>query len=516
MASSWASLKNYFLSSAHHQLPGESRLVRKIDFFILTFCCLSYFLNYLDRTNLANAYVSGMKEDLNFQGNQLNQINTCFTIGYVLGQVPSNLSLHYIKPRHFFPSMMLVWASLTMITASVHSPQAIMAIRFFQGIAEATTFVGTHYILGSWYTERELGKRSGIFTASGLAGTMIGGFIQSGIYTSMNGKHGLSGWRWLFLIDGIITLPVALYGFLLFPDTPATTTAFYLSAEERELAISRLVSASASAPASPATPREKRQQQLKKRSPLTWSFAKKVLTSYEWWGFVILWIIAGETESFSTNALLQLYLKSHPSGKTYTVAQLNDYPTGVPAVGIVSTLFFATLTDFMGGRRWIVGYFIGVTGVCTSAMILATSRGDVPLGTETAVVMGAYYWAGAVYACQATFFAWANDAIRRRPDEEDNDVFRSVVLAGMNLGSNAVNAWWSILFYGASMAPWFTRGVYAMIATSFALAIWTAGLSCMTKRAERKARGAHVHGDLQPASQKGGNEQSTNKFCITP
>lgn len=54
-----------------------------VDFFILTFCCLSYFTNYLDRSNLANAYVSGMKEELDFQGNQLNLINTVFTVGYV-------------------------------------------------------------------------------------------------------------------------------------------------------------------------------------------------------------------------------------------------------------------------------------------------------------------------------------------------------------------------------------------------------------------------------------------------
>jgi hypothetical protein len=51
------------------------------DFFILTFCCLSYFTNYLDRSNLANAYVSGMKEELGFKGNQYNQINTVFTVG---------------------------------------------------------------------------------------------------------------------------------------------------------------------------------------------------------------------------------------------------------------------------------------------------------------------------------------------------------------------------------------------------------------------------------------------------
>lgn len=205
-------------------------------------------------------------------------------------------------------------------------------------------------------------------------------------------------------------------------------------------------------------------------SPFTLRFVKKVLTSWYWWGFVGLWIIAGETESFSSNSLLALYMKSSPFGNgtgtgngttptPYTVAQLNDYPTGVPAVGIVSTLFWATLTDFLQGKRYLVGYFIGVTGIATSAMVLVASHyhhhgGGAGSGgaaaASTRLVFAAYYWAGTVYACQATFFAWCNDAMRY-----EEDVFRGVVLAGMNLGSNAVNAWWSILFYGASMAPWF-------------------------------------------------------------
>ncbi|KAK3312536.1 major facilitator superfamily domain-containing protein [Apodospora peruviana] len=519
MGSKSTALREYFATAGYHR-PGERRLVQKIDFFILTFCCLSYFLNYLDRSNLANAYVSGMKEDLNFSGDQLNQINTCFTIGYVIGQIPSNLSLHYVKPRYFFPFMMFIWAGLTMVTASVHSPNSIMTIRFFQGIAESSTFVGTHYILGSWYTERELGKRSGIFTASGLAGTMIGGFIQTGIHSSMDGKHGLRGWRWLFVVDGIITLPVAIYGLLLFPDTPATTTAFYLSQSEREMAMSRVslvdrpsqdqsaaaatdrdLSDSSSGPAPQTQQQQQPASSPPKRKILTWHFAKRVLTSYEWWGFVILWIIAGETESFSSNSLLSLYMKatpppdpSKPSIPKYTIAQLNNYPTGVPAVGIVSTLFWATLTDFLGGKRYLVGYFIGVTGVVTSAMILGAAHSSDPTGNKsTAIVFGAYYWAGTVYACQATFFAWANDAMRSTGQDnksiekqEEDAVFRSVVLAGMNLGSGAVNAWWSIVFYGASMAPWFERGMYAMIATSIALALWTAGLSYMASRAERR------------------------------
>lgn len=179
----------------------ERRLLFKIDFFILTFCCVTYFFNYLDRSNLTNAYVSGMKEELGFEGNQLTVINTVFTVGYIIGQIPSNLAVTYVRPRIFFPAMVLFWGALTMVTAAVHNPQGIMAIRFFLGLAESSTFSGTHYILGSWYTEEELGKRSGLFTASGLAGTMFGGFIQTGIHSSLDGASGLSGWRWLFIVS---------------------------------------------------------------------------------------------------------------------------------------------------------------------------------------------------------------------------------------------------------------------------------------------------------------------------
>ncbi|KAF2476097.1 MFS general substrate transporter [Lindgomyces ingoldianus] len=339
-----------------YHTPPMRQLVQKLDFFTLTFCCLMYFLSYLDRTNLNNAYVSGMKENLQFHGNQLNQINTVSTAMYTIGQVPCNIALYYVKPRIFLPTCMVVWAGLTIATAE-------------------STFVGTHHILGSWYMERELGKRSGIFTASGLSGAMIG------------------AWRWLFVTDGIITLPVAVYGFLLSPDTPQNTRAPYLTADEKALAISR-------AP------------EVSDRTPMSWTFLKHCFSPWCWYFFTTLWIIAGKSKSFSSNSLLSLYMKSH-SGKKYTISQLNNYDD--------------------------------ITSGITSALILAYPN-------NTTVHLGAYYWAGSVYACQAKFFAWANDVLRY---EEDS--LRAVVIASMNMGSNAVNAWWSILFYGAKFAPQFTR-----------------------------------------------------------
>ncbi|KAH6957896.1 retrograde regulation protein 2 [Ilyonectria sp. MPI-CAGE-AT-0026] len=433
----FARLHEYFRGNPRS--PLEKKLVFKLDVFILTFCCLAYFMNYLDRSNITQAYVSGMKEDLKFKGAELTVINSIYQTGYMIGIVPNNLLLTRFRPRIFFPLMIVIWAAFTMCTAAAKRPEDIMVIRFFQGYAESCVFAGTHFILGSWYTEEELGKRSAIFTGSGLAGGMFGGLLQSGIHKSMNGLHGLPGWRWLFIIDGIITLPVAIYGYVLFPDTPATTTAPYLSAEEKQLAIARV-------PISEDPP------------VLNKEFAKTVFNSWYFYAFALLWILGNCSEAFSSQSLLNLYMQAHPT-ITYTVYQLNNYPTGVQAVGIVSTLLWASYTDIYG-KRWITGYYNAIVGIATSIIILVPS-------TTTAGHFGAYYWAGSIYCCQATFFAWANDTLRSKPP-----AMRAVVIGTMNFSGNLFQAWWPLIFYRADAAPKFTRGMICMIVICSLLAIW--------------------------------------------
>lgn len=99
-------------------------------------------------------------------------MNDLMPSGYVIGQIPSNLALYYIKPRIFFPSMLIVWGSLTMVTAATQNPQSIMAIRFFQALAESSTFVGTHYILGAWSVYSSLSHQR-------LANNMLGTLNES-------------------------------------------------------------------------------------------------------------------------------------------------------------------------------------------------------------------------------------------------------------------------------------------------------------------------------------------------
>ncbi|KAF9008916.1 MFS general substrate transporter [Cyathus striatus] len=408
----------------------EARLVLKLDWFILSYCCMMYFTNYLDRSNVSNAYVSGMKEELRMEGTEFNKINTIFTCGYIVGMIPNNMMLQVLSPRIWFPCMQIIWGVLTFCTSAVSSVEQIYVIRFFQGIAESSTFVGTHYVLGSWYKPAELGKRSGIFTSSGLVGTLFSGVLQAAVYRNLNGKASRSGWRWLFIIDGIITLPIAFYGFLVFPGLPATTNVFYLTEEERLLATERLQTTNIEV----------------SRQPLSWSLLRRVLTRWRWYACSLLFAISGETESFGSNNLMGQWLKAIGG---YSVEQIDFYPSGATAVAITSTLICATWTDYTQ-VRWPVLIYMSIACIISSICILIWST---PIGLK----FFAYYLAGASYAGQATTFAWANQICA------DDDQERNIVLASMNMWNNVINAWWSIVFYPATDAPKFRKGMVAMI-----------------------------------------------------
>lgn len=84
-------------------------------------------------------------------------------------------------------------------------------------------------MLGSWYGPNQLGKRVALFEqASAIAG-MFSGYLQAGLYRGMNGKGGLAGWKWLFIFDAIISIPIAVWGYFAIPDLPSNTRAFYFS-----------------------------------------------------------------------------------------------------------------------------------------------------------------------------------------------------------------------------------------------------------------------------------------------
>jgi ACS family pantothenate transporter-like MFS transporter len=192
---------------------AEKRLIFKLDWFLLSISCLLFFIKQLDSNNISNAYISGMADDLGFgPGNELSWMNIYFSTGVILGGCCSNLLLTVIRPRYWLPGMLFAWSLLVLGLYKCNHAYQFYILRFFIGFFESSAWPGVMYVLGSWYRKSELATRSGLFVMSGVLGQMFSGYLQSAFYTGMHGKGGLAAWRWLFIFDFLLAVPVVIYG----------------------------------------------------------------------------------------------------------------------------------------------------------------------------------------------------------------------------------------------------------------------------------------------------------------
>lgn len=138
---------------------------------------------------------------------------TFYNVGYLLFEIPSMMLIS--RPhlsRWYIPTMEVLWSILTFVQSRIQNEKQIYGLRFLLGILETPASSGSIYILSSWYRSDEIFKHCGVWYVSSNLGSMFGGYLQAAAYTNLNGVHGMSGWRWLFIIDGIISLPIAIAG----------------------------------------------------------------------------------------------------------------------------------------------------------------------------------------------------------------------------------------------------------------------------------------------------------------
>ncbi|EMR66286.1 putative pantothenate transporter liz1 protein [Eutypa lata UCREL1] len=241
-------------TDTHLKSPEERKLLRKLDWSILTIGCLGFFMKYLDQGNLTNAYVSGMQEDLAMYGNEYTYAQTAYTCAYAVMQIPSTLIVQKIRPSVWLAAMELIdlyypTGVFTFAQAGLRTHGELYAFRFLVGFFESSFFPVLLYVLGSWYTKTELAKRVAIFHMTAPLGSAFGGYLQAAVYQNLNGAHGLAGWRWLYIVCGCMTVPIGLATFFILPDTPYTTRSRFLTPAECQMAIDRVTKAGKAAPA---------------------------------------------------------------------------------------------------------------------------------------------------------------------------------------------------------------------------------------------------------------------------
>ncbi|KAI8307790.1 hypothetical protein K4K61_003178 [Colletotrichum sp. SAR11_59] len=174
----------------------EKKLKRKLDFRLLTVVWIIFIFNYLDRKNIAAAKVAGIKDSLRLDDTQYETAVSILFVG-------------------------------------------LYAIRFFLGIVEAAFLPGALFLISSWYKRDEMGFRGAILFSGSQLGSAFSGLIGAGIQHSLDGAKGLESWRWLFIIEGCITIFVGVFAIWLLPDWPSTTS--WLTPKERAVAEWRLV-----------------------------------------------------------------------------------------------------------------------------------------------------------------------------------------------------------------------------------------------------------------------------------
>jgi len=198
----------------------ERKLMWKIDLRVVPVLCILYLLAFLDRVNISNAALYGLKTDLNLgNGTKYNTVLVIFFVPYVLAEIPSNIVLKRFKPHVWLSACMFLFGLMTVIMGLVQNYGGILAVRFFLGLFESGMFPGCFYLLACWYKRSEAQKRYSFFFSSTTLAGAFGGLLAAAI-GKMDGMRGYRAWRWIFILEGCLTLTVGILFYWLIPDFP--------------------------------------------------------------------------------------------------------------------------------------------------------------------------------------------------------------------------------------------------------------------------------------------------------
>ncbi|KKK15243.1 hypothetical protein AOCH_000374 [Aspergillus ochraceoroseus] len=223
----------------------ESTARRKIDFCVLLPLFLGMIMFQLDRMNVASALTGGFAEDISIDQDTINLGNQLMFLGIIVLEIPSNMVLQRIGPCKWIPIQVFVFGLTAIMQLFVRNRAGFLAVRMLLGLVESGYIPGSLYTLSTWYPPHELGKRVAVLFFGMFGGNAISPLLGAGILR-LHGAIGMKGWQLIFLIEGLVTLSVALLLCFILPQSPASPKPLLLngllrlSDRERHIVKSRL------------------------------------------------------------------------------------------------------------------------------------------------------------------------------------------------------------------------------------------------------------------------------------
>jgi hypothetical protein len=291
-------------------------------------------------------------------------------------------------------------------------------------------------IIGSWYRSDEIARRGGCFYVGLTFGTLTASLIQAGASSRLDGVNGLAGWRWMYIICAIITLPVAVLGYFILPGSPDKPNKFVLNEKDVQLAKARLGRAAHET----------------KESALSWRTVLRVGSNWKFWALLLLDIFFWNACLNTSAGGYQLWLKS--LGR-YPTSRLNELAAISPALGIIYTLFICFSSDLLFGPAWAItiAHVWNITGL----IILIVWN-----VSESALWFGFLTTYSAV-AMSSVLYGWINSQLRASPVE------RALTLIIVNTIAQSTTAWTPLLVFKTVEGPRFTKGYSFVLANAICL-----------------------------------------------
>jgi ACS family tartrate transporter-like MFS transporter len=322
--------------------PELSSALSKARWRLIPLLSVCYLVAYIDRANVSFA-AETMNRDLHFSPTVYGLGAGLFFLSYALCEIPSNRMLLRFGPRRWLSRIMITWGLLAVAMVFIRGPKSWYGMRLLLGFAEAGYFPGAIFFLSQWFPAAQRARVISLFyIAFPLSSVVMG--AAAGSLLGLNGKMGLAGWQWLFLIEGLPAVLLSVVVFTQLPDDPAG--AKWLSEPEREALVAELASdpvrvrdALAAAQAHVSEARH--------GAPAV-SGLRTALTSGRSWA-IALYFFCTLGSNYALSFSLPLILKDLTGGNA---AEVGYVVAGVGLLGAVAMLLNARHSDRTGERGW--------------------------------------------------------------------------------------------------------------------------------------------------------------------
>ncbi|KIW81694.1 hypothetical protein Z517_04720 [Fonsecaea pedrosoi CBS 271.37] len=337
----WENLRR-FDPSARWTWREEYSLIRKIDFKIMIFACVMFMSLELDRSNLTQAVTDNFLGDLGMDTNDYNWGNTVFKLSFLCAELPSQLVSKWMGPDRWIPTQMVLWSLVAGSQFWLSGRASFLTCRALLALLQGGFIPDMILYLSYFYKHGELSLRLGFWWTAMSIADIIASFLGAGLLR-MRGHLGYAGWRWLFLIEGLLTLVLGLVAFMLMPPGPCQTANWargkkgWFTEREETIMVNRIIREDPS------------KSTMHNRQPITPKLLWHSLTDYDLWPLYIIGLTF-QTPMTTPTQYLTLSLKQLGFGTIKT--NLLVVPS---VVGHILTMLLFTYLAEIVGQLWIFG-----------------------------------------------------------------------------------------------------------------------------------------------------------------